>query len=1082
MGAQVVREAASKTNEVVGDGSTTATILAEAIFREGMKCVAAGADPVALKRGIEHGVEIVILGLKKQSKRAAGAMLRQVGTVSANGDRLAGGIVAQALEKIGKDGFIALEDSNSIETRLELVQGMQLDRGYLSRHFVTDKEQMVARIDNPYVLIFEEKISSAQALVPILEQVANTKRPLLIVCEDVEGEALATLIVNNERGHIKVCAVKAPEFGDYRLSLLQDLAAFTGGRAITEQLGTPLERVRIGDLGSARRVLISQEKTRIVEGGGEFKLVESRAIQVREQLERASSSGEREQLQRRLAKLSGWAGVIKVGAPTEAEMKEKRGRIVSAIHAARAAMEEGIVPGGGVALLRSTAGLRSVKLEGDAQIGVGIVRKICQEPIRHLVRNAGHEAGPVVERVLSATVGTRGFNAASGNWEDLVKSGVIDATKVTRNALENASLAASAMLLTEAAIAESEEGKEETAAHEKASGSYAAGEASRPFYETNLRARAAAEPLKVKEAVVGELATGGGEQPPSGGGEPPKPPQPPDEPGRDGEEPQEPVEITLYPVIEAKPEHVVANQLFQVDVSLQWKPPDTKVTEGEVNVPPGEHTLWVHLLFGAFSLWDELRWSSSRGMLKKANFVVIAPSIEPNKNGEVRDRQYRTLTCNFYLNGRWCGEALRNIEILLNETISPSAGLGSPPKVKWRDLLSLGLGAEPPDLLVRIQEADTESYEWTLLSPHLDLRPTNYDPQERTILKGGPQRFVKKHFDQVAGKEVDDKLRPRIEQRCREIYKSSSDSFKDAYWRLYHGEKAAAESGTQRGLPIRLKSIQFISDEPYIPWELMLVRDDKRGKGVKEEILSIRHAVGRWVRDASGPLRQRINVRSMKVFASNYNDVKGVEPKLPWAIEERDLLVRDYSASPGILKFDPVRDFFRNGRAQAVHFSCHGKMNPDLPTESSLWLEDYEDFVTAFLEDDAVREGEGNEHPLIFLNACQLAAAGPNLALVSGWPQTFLSAGASACVAPLWSVVDEKAREASVEFYRLVFDERKSLGEALQEVRRTWVQKRSLTFLSYVLYGDPLARVFWQRPLKGSSASEPERGPAEEPP
>jgi chaperonin GroEL len=1058
LGAQIVRQAASRTNELVGDGSTTATILAQAILREGLKCVAAGADPSALRRGIELGVEAVIVGLRKQSKRAASPEIRQAGTISANGDSSTGRLVAEALEKIGKDGFITLEESNTLESRLELVRGMQLERGYISHYFATNNEDMVVDIKNPYVLIFEKTISSAKSLLPILEQVAKSGRPLLVVGGNIEGEALSTLLLNNERGNLKVCAVKAPELGNYRLALLGDLAVMTGGRAITEGLGTELENAHIGDLGSAKRVLINKDKTRIIDGAGDIKLINSRVRSVRAELGRSVQGELREQLQRRLSKLSGWSGVIKVGALTETEFKEKKARIVSAIHAGRAAIEEGILPGGGIALLRCAGGLNALDVEGDVRIGVGIVRRICQEPLRHLIRSAGVEAGPVVDRILKRAKGARGFNAATGVVEDLVKSGIVDPTKVTRHALQSAASAAGDILNTDAVIVETRVGAHMALAAAARTGPPS--DASRPYYESNLRVptQPSAPVASGQKAIPPVEMTGGTEPPGDGGGKPPKPPE---EPKPNGEEPAEIPELLVYPIVDPKPEHIVQDHTFLVEVSLQLKPPETDSTSGVVRVPPGDHTLWVHLLLGLNSSWDDLRWSSTRGTLKPAKFGVVAPSIE-SEGGKTPERQFATITVNFYLNGRWCGEALRNVEILLHKKVEPTEKIETAPKIKWRDVLSLDLHAEPPDLLVRIQYAVGDEYEWTMISPHLDLAPFKGKEGERKKLLGGPHRFVRTNFDNVSGETLDEKSEPVIRQRCREIYKSTSDSFKDAYWKIYDAEKA--ESGKEKiGLPVRLRSIQFISDEPFVPWELMLVRDEKRGRNVKEEILSIRHAVGRWVHDASSPLRQQIKVKDITVFASDYATVDGVEPKLPWAIEERDSLVNEYAALKGILKYEPVRQFFRDGASQAVHFACHGSMNSERPTESKLRLEDFENFVTAYLEEDEVREGEGKEHPLIFLNACQLAGAGPQLGLITGWPQTFLNSGASACVAPLWSVIDEKARDASAEFYELVFKQGKTLGEALQEVRRKWIEKKSLTYLSYVLYGDPMARVVWQR-------------------
>jgi chaperonin GroEL len=472
MGAQMVREVASKTSDIAGDGTTTATVLAQAIFREGVKTVAAGANPMALKRGIEKAVQTIAGKLDKEGNRINGeldklskpvnndAMIAQVGTISANNDETIGKIIAEAMKKVGKDGVITVEESRTLETQLEVVEGMQFDRGYLSPYFVTDPERMEVAIENAYILINEKKISSMKDLLPLLEQIAKSGKPLLIIAEDVEGEALATLVVNKLRGTLQVAAVKAPGFGDRRKAMLQDIAILTGGKAITEDLGIKLENVQISDLGQAKKITIDKDNTTVVEGKGKHAEIEGRVKEIRSQIDKTTSDYDREKLQERLAKLVGGVAVIKVGAATETEMKEKKARVEDAMHATRAAVEEGIVPGGGVALARCAATLDKVKAEGDEQIGINIVKRAITEPLRMIAENAGEEGAVVLGKVLDSKDANFGYNAFSNEYEDLVKAGVLDPTKVVRTALQNAGSIASLMLTTEALVAEIPEKKE----------------------------------------------------------------------------------------------------------------------------------------------------------------------------------------------------------------------------------------------------------------------------------------------------------------------------------------------------------------------------------------------------------------------------------------------------------------------------------------------------------------------------------------------------------------------------------------------------------------------------------------------
>jgi len=466
MGAQMVREVASKTSDVAGDGTTTATVLAQAIYREGSKNVTAGANPMELKRGIDLAVKAAVEAIDKLSKPVEGKEIAHVGTISANNDEEIGGIIAEAMEKVGKDGVITVEENRGIETTLEVVEGMQFDRGYLSPYFVTDAERMESVVENAKILLYEKKISSMKDLLPVLEQVAKQGRPMLIIAEDVEGEALATLVVNKLRGTLQIAAVKAPGFGDRRKAMLEDIAILAGGKLISDDLGIKLENVKWDDLGDAKKVVITKDETTIVTDSDDPKRREAiagRVKQIRNQIEETTSDYDREKLQERLAKLVGGVAVIKVGAATETEMKERKARVEDAMHATKAAVEEGIVPGGGVALLRAIKAVEAIKAEGDVKVGVTIVRRALEEPSRQIINNAGEE-GSVIVRQLIAMEGAQGYNAATGKMEDLIKAGVIDPAKVTKTALLNAASIAGLMLTTEALVSEIKEKEEKVPA------------------------------------------------------------------------------------------------------------------------------------------------------------------------------------------------------------------------------------------------------------------------------------------------------------------------------------------------------------------------------------------------------------------------------------------------------------------------------------------------------------------------------------------------------------------------------------------------------------------------------------------
>ncbi|HXU39541.1 MAG TPA: chaperonin GroEL [Blastocatellia bacterium] len=462
-GAQMVREVASKTSDIAGDGTTTATVLAQAIFREGVKTVAAGASPMALKRGIDKAVEKAVEEIQRLSKKVKdNEAIAQVGTISANGDATIGNLIAEAMAKVGQDGVITVEESRTLETALEVVEGMQFDRGYLSPYFVTDPERMEAALEDAVILIHEKKISSMKDLLPLLEQVARGGKPLLIIAEDVEGEALATLVVNRLRGTLQVCAVKAPGFGDRRKAMLQDIAILTGGKAITEDLGIKLESIQLSDLGRAKKVVVDKDNTTIVEGGGKTSEIEGRVKQIRAQIDDTTSDYDREKLQERLAKLVGGVAVIKVGAATETELKEKKARVEDAMHATKAAVEEGIVPGGGVAFIRAQKALEGLKLDNeDENIGVGIVKRALEEPLRQIVANAGQEGAVVVDKVRNNKSANYGFNADTEEYGDMIAMGVVDPTKVTRYALQNAASIAGLLLTTEALISDLPEQEKE---------------------------------------------------------------------------------------------------------------------------------------------------------------------------------------------------------------------------------------------------------------------------------------------------------------------------------------------------------------------------------------------------------------------------------------------------------------------------------------------------------------------------------------------------------------------------------------------------------------------------------------------
>jgi len=465
IGAQLVKEVAEKTSDNAGDGTTTATVLAKSIFKEGLKNVTAGANPMALKRGIDKGVEVIVEELKKLSTpvKESKEKIAQVATISANGDSTIGNLIADAMEKVGNDGVIQVEEAKSTTTSMDVVEGMQFDQGYLSPYFVTDTEKMTASLEDPFILLNEKKISNLKDMLPLLEKIARSGKPLLIVCEDVEGEALATLVVNKIRGTLNCAAVKAPGYGDRRKAMLQDIAILTGGRVISEDLGMKLENVELTDLGRARRVHIDKENSTIIEGAGDTKDIQARIKQIKAQIEETDSDYDREKLQERLAKLSGGVAVINVGAATETEMKEKKARVEDALHATRAAVEEGIVPGGGVALLRAKEELKKLKLEGDEQTGVKIVFNACEEPIRHLLANAGLEGAVVVEKLKNEKINT-GYDVSKDEIVDMLKAGIIDPAKVTRTALQNAASIASLLITTECIVVDLPEKEEKAAA------------------------------------------------------------------------------------------------------------------------------------------------------------------------------------------------------------------------------------------------------------------------------------------------------------------------------------------------------------------------------------------------------------------------------------------------------------------------------------------------------------------------------------------------------------------------------------------------------------------------------------------
>ncbi len=462
MGAQMLKEVASKTSDIAGDGTTTATVLAQAIYREGLKNVTAGANPMGLKRGIEKAVDAVVEELKKLSKSTKDKKeIAQVATIASNNDKAIGNLIAEAMEKVGKDGVITVEESKSADTVLDVVEGMQFDRGYLSPYFVTDPERMECVLEDPYILIHEKKISVMKDMLPLLEQVARASKPLLIIAEEVEGEALATMVVNKLRGTLSGCAVKAPGFGDRRKAMLEDIATLTGGKAITEDLGIKLENIKLNDLGRAKKVVVDKDNTTIVEGAGKASVIEGRIKQIRAQIEETTSDYDKEKLQERLAKLAGGVAVVKVGAATETAMKEKKARVEDALNATRAAVEEGIVPGGGVALLRTAKAVERLKLEGDEKVGAMIVKRALEEPIRQIIENAGLEGSVVVEKVKSESTPTRGFDAETVEFVDMLQAGIIDPTKVERVALQNAASIASLLLTTEALITDLPEEKKE---------------------------------------------------------------------------------------------------------------------------------------------------------------------------------------------------------------------------------------------------------------------------------------------------------------------------------------------------------------------------------------------------------------------------------------------------------------------------------------------------------------------------------------------------------------------------------------------------------------------------------------------
>lgn len=1016
-GARLVREMIVKTRDMAGDGTTTATVLAQAILAQGMQRVAEGANPAGLKRGIDLAVAALVKELEKASRPTATTReIAQVGAISARGDDGIGRLIADAMDKVGRDGAITVVDGRSLDSELDVVEGMQFDRGYLSPYFVDAVDKQSAILDNPFVLLFDRKIGRLMDLVPVLEQVAKSGRPLLIVAEDVEGEALAGLVVNVVRGILKAVAVKAPGFGDRRDAMLEDIAILTGGRVVSESGSLTLGTVTLADLGQARRIEVGKDSTTVVGGAGPTADIEARVRQIRAQCEETTSDYDREKLMERLAKLASGVAVIKVGAATEAELKEKKARIEDALQAVRAAVEEGVVAGGGVALLRARQALgNSLRSDNaDQNAGIQIVFRAIEAPLRAIVSNAGGEASVVVNAVLA---GERnfGFDAAAGNYGDLLELGVLDPTKVTRTALQNAASAASLVLTTEALISD-------------APGPPAIAIEGAPA------ARGGAD------AGAGNGGNRGGDHG-NGGGH-----------GGDGDGNHAGGTATVFPRMALDDEHPLAKTALKLKVWLDFTP--SPQTAGRVSIdypsPKAILQIDVHLLIAdyATSKWEGLSFSMAEGTLKPAEFTF---ETRRPSNGS---RALLELRANFYLNGRWCGEGRCTADVRADDEVPPLSSLPRPAEPEESDGLQIDPRARPCDLLVRIQRTGEGIYAWSCSSPHMVIKAPAKAADRRSDFGKKAQTYARELFWRLATKPLQQQDVREVQGVGEEIYRATATAFKEAYWAV----RRAATEGR-----FRFETIQFITDEPFVPWELMRIVDDERGPEDEPAFLFDLHRAGRWFAHASTRLSQRIQVGRLAVAASDYDGLDMAE-KLPHALAERDHLTVRYAALQIALRSDSLLGFLESRQAQALHLACHGRMNTLSPLASELILEDDPNNLRPPMVDRTeVRRNFGRERPLVFLNACEAGASSESLSLVAGFPAAFISAGASAVVCPLWIVKDEQARSVCELFYARAFAaDAPELGEVMQHIRSQWSDKGHLTYLSYVLYGDPRARVVFK--------------------
>ena len=1054
IGAELVKEVAKKTDDVAGDGTTTATVLAQALVREGLRNVAAGANPMSLKRGIEAAVERVSEELSKLAKDVeTKEQIASTASISA-GDTAIGEMIAEAMDKVGKEGVITVEESNTFGLELELTEGMRFDKGYIAPYFVTDPERLEAVLEDPYILLCGSKISSVKDLLLLLEKVMQTGKPLVIIAEDVEGEALATLVVNKMRGLFRSVAVKAPGFGDRRKAMLGDIAILTGGQVISEEVGLKLDNVDLDVLGRARKVVVTKDETTIVDGAGDADQISGRVNQIRTEIDNTDSDYDREKLQERLAKLAGGVAVIKAGAATEVELKERKHRIEDAVRNAKAAVEEGVVPGGGVALLQAGANaFEKLDLFGDERTGAMIVRRALEEPLKQIAVNAGLEGGVVVEKVRTLPAG-QGLDASTGDYVDMFKAGIIDPAKVTRSALQNAASIAGLFLTTEAVIAEKPEKEKALVAAGHSAGS------TRP--ERLSSAGSGARPRDVVPRYPAPADHARPEKPAAGD---PKPPAPADErDNTDGNGDEAVGQREAWPRLSC-PDTVVAGAAFDLYVGLAGEEDPRVGGTGQFRVPVGEFELKVAIEASGFVI----RRGSPKFTLRVTPndpFPVCAVRLEPIEDPGFRDRRIDAF---FSLGGEMLGYAARDVTVVATHEEAATARERRHPHADDKSAQSAiplsGTGEARPDLTIRITKDPKQPtmHIWNVESPHVDTLLTLLESPRSDL--GDPAAFL------------------------GEVVRQASDALD-----VEHGFQALRGMGLTMAqqIPAEIQDIirqvadlcapippavLLATQDPYIPWELAVLEPPVGTAGGRSPFLGAQVAIGRWPLPKQPPPPRRapksVTVRDRAVITGSYVGVVGAG-QLPDAEEEAKCLLDAWPGAKRIpatwrevidcLEGDPPAD--------VLHFALHGKFDQSGRQEGIYLIgkqpgEDDQYRVEILSPYDVKATSLGRRGPLVFLNACQVGASREVLGDYAGMAEAFLHAGASAVIAPLWSIDDRAAKTLALSFYKSVSGVAgKPPAEILREERarvdRSSVREDPpppLVCLSYQFFGNPWYRL-----------------------